>query len=100
MAIHQLGRLPSLAIPGPLGHPVRLLPGEGKGREEPTGIVGNRPSHRTHCGEYIPLGIAGRRFESIAKALNADGIPSQKSKRWGTTALHKVLTNEAYTNSA
>lgn len=43
--------------------------------------------------------MRGDGLKAIAKALNADGIASPKSKRWGTTTLHKVLTNEAYTGT-
>ncbi len=43
--------------------------------------------------------LRGDGLKGIAKALNADGIASPKGKRWGTTTLHKVLMNEAYTGT-
>ena len=45
------------------------------------------------------LALRGNGLKEIAKALNADGIASPKGKRWGTTTLHKVLVNEAYTGT-
>jgi len=35
----------------------------------------------------------------IAKALNADGIPSPRGKRWLKTTVHKLLVNESYTGT-
>ena len=34
--------------------------------------------------------------KEIAKALNSDGVTTGGGKPWGTSTVHKVLTNEAY----
>jgi site-specific DNA recombinase len=35
----------------------------------------------------------------ITKALNGEGIPAPKGKRWNKTTLHKMATNETYTGT-
>ncbi|MFH0768042.1 MAG: recombinase family protein [Chloroflexota bacterium] len=37
--------------------------------------------------------------KEIAKALNKDVLLTSTGRRWGTTTVHKVLTNEAYSGS-
>ncbi len=39
---------------------------------------------------------SGKGLKEIAKSLNRDGIPTRCGKRWGSTVVHQVLTNEAY----
>jgi len=36
---------------------------------------------------------------TIARGLNADGLPSRKGIKWGTTSVQKILHNEAYTGA-
>ena len=39
---------------------------------------------------------SGKGLKEIAKGLNRDGIVTKGGKRWGSTVIHQVLTNEAY----
>ena len=45
------------------------------------------------------MALRGNSLLDIAKALNAEGIPSSKGRRWLKTGIHKVLINEAYTGT-
>ncbi len=38
----------------------------------------------------------GNGLKEIAKALNREGVRSPSGGRWGTTGVHRILTNEAY----
>ncbi len=40
--------------------------------------------------------LQGKSILDIAKALNAEGIPTSSGKRWLKTTIHFVPTNEAY----
>ncbi len=42
------------------------------------------------------MALQGRSTLDIAKALNAEGIPTPKGKKWLKTTVHFLLTNEAY----
>ena len=43
--------------------------------------------------------LEGKGLTDIARALNGEGIPAPKGKRWNKTTLHKIVTNEAYTGT-
>jgi DNA invertase Pin-like site-specific DNA recombinase len=43
--------------------------------------------------------LAGAGLKDIARALNSEGIPAPRGKKWGKTTLHKILVNEAYTGT-
>ncbi len=45
------------------------------------------------------MALAGESVLEIARALNADGIPSPRGKKWLKTTIHKMLTNETYTGT-
>ncbi len=45
------------------------------------------------------LALAGNSVLDIAKALNEDGIPSPRGKKWLKTTVHKLLVNEIYTGT-
>ena len=45
------------------------------------------------------LALAGNSVLDIAKALNEDGIPSPRGKKWLKTTVHKLLVNETYTGT-
>ena len=45
------------------------------------------------------LALAGNSILDIAKALNEDGIPSPRGKKWLKTTVHKLLVNETYTGT-
>ena len=45
------------------------------------------------------MALRGNSVLDIAKALNAEGIPSPNGKRWLKTGIHRVLNNEAYTGT-
>jgi len=40
--------------------------------------------------------VNGKGMMEIAKGLNRDGIAAPRSKGWGKTTIHKILSNEAY----
>ena len=42
------------------------------------------------------MALQGRSTLDIAKALNSEGIPTSKGKKWLKTTIHFLLTNEAY----
>lgn len=41
--------------------------------------------------------LSGKGYESIAKMLNAEGIPSYFGREWVTSEVARILRNEAYT---
>ena len=41
--------------------------------------------------------LSGKGLKEIARELNHDGLTTTTGKRWGTTSVHNVLHNEAYT---
>ena len=43
--------------------------------------------------------LEGKGLTDIVKALNGEGIPSPKGKKWNKTTLHKMVTNEVYTGT-
>ena len=43
------------------------------------------------------MAASGMSLRDIARALNGEGITTARDKRWGTSSVHKILTNEAYT---
>ena len=45
------------------------------------------------------MALAGNSVLDIAKALNEDGIPSPRGKKWLKTTVHKLLVNETYTGT-
>ena len=45
------------------------------------------------------MALQGRSTLDIAKALNAEGIPTANAKKWLKTTIHVILTNEAYTGT-
>ena len=42
------------------------------------------------------MALQGRSTLDIAKALNAEGIPTTTGKKWLKTTIHAILTSEAY----
>ena len=42
------------------------------------------------------MALQGRSTLDIAKALNAEGVPTANGKKWLKTTIHVILTNEAY----
>jgi site-specific DNA recombinase len=40
--------------------------------------------------------ISGKGLKEIAKCLNKDGILTRGGRRWGSTVIHHILTNETY----
>ena len=40
--------------------------------------------------------LAGAGLKEIGKRLNDEGVSAPRSRRWGKTTLHKILSNEAY----
>ena len=40
--------------------------------------------------------ISGKGLKEIAKGLNKDGILTRGGRRWGSTVIHHILTNETY----
>ncbi len=57
------------------------------------------PPHDAVVRRIFDLTLQGRTTLDIFKTLNAEGIPSSSGKRWGKTAIHKILVNEAYTGT-
>ncbi len=55
------------------------------------------PPHDAVVRRIFDLSLQGKTSLDIPKTLNAEGIPSSSGKHWSKTAIHKVLTNEAYT---
>ena len=61
-----------------------------------------RPKLRLHppndcvVRRIIDMALRGGTNLHIAKALNAEGIPTTNGKRWLKTTIHVVLNNEAY----
>ena len=45
------------------------------------------------------MALEGKSSLDITKALNRDGIPSPKGKRWHKNTVHKILKNESYTGT-
>ena len=41
----------------------------------------------------------GSGIKAIATTLNNDGIPTKLGKKWGTTAIRNILSNETYTGT-
>ena len=45
------------------------------------------------------MALKGESVLDIARALNAEGIPTARGKRWNKTTIHAMLANEAYTGT-
>ena len=59
------------------------------------------PDHQTEgvVQKMFQMASDGMGCKEIAKALNLQGIPSPRGKRWGKGRVHKVITNELYTGT-
>ncbi len=42
------------------------------------------------------MALSGKGIKEIAKAFNKDGITTARGKKWTSTGIHSMLTNEAY----
>ncbi len=45
------------------------------------------------------IALSGKGMKEIAKGFNNDGITTATGKKWASTGIHRLLTNEAYTGT-
>ena len=57
------------------------------------------PPAATVARRIFDMALRGASALDVAKALNADGIPSPKGKRWLKTGIIVLLSNEVYTGT-
>ena len=57
------------------------------------------PPSAAVAGRIFEMALHGMSSLDIARILNDEGVASARGKRWGKTAVHKMLCNEAYTGT-
>ena len=82
-----------LSNTAPIGYRREYVDDNGKRRPR----LALDPPKDAMAKRMFDMAASGMSLRKIAQALNGEGLTTAKGKRWGTSSVHKILTNETYT---